>query len=103
MFTLAFWFLNRITNWDILRVTAADKTKRVKVLTEEQKQAVLTLTDPSQIPIQERRRQYNAINRRITSNAKSFPPGLVEKWRDADGDSTKKLLPQSFKPGTSTG
>ena len=85
----------------ILRVTAADKTKRVKVLTDEQKQAVLSLTDPQQIPIQERRRQYNAINRRITntSNAKSFPPGLVEKWRDADGDSTKKLLPQSFKPG----
>ena len=83
-------------------MTAADKTKRVKILTEEQKQAVMSLTDPQQVPIQERRRQCNAINRRITSNAKSFPPGLVEKWRDADGDSTKKLLPQFFKPGTGT-
>lgn len=67
--------------------------KRVKVLSPEQAQAVLAMTDPVQVPIEERRRQYNAINRRMANpeTAKSFPPGLVEKWKDAT-DSQKKFL-----------
>lgn len=71
--------------------------KRVKILTPEQRAAISSLTDPAQVPIEERRRQYNAINRRLNgANAdKNFPPGLVEKWRDAN-DSQKKFLAQNF-------
>lgn len=69
--------------------------KRVKILTPEQREAISSMTDPSQVPIEERRRQYNAINRRMNGpSAKTFPPGLVEKWRDAN-DSQKKFLVQN--------
>ena len=56
---------------------------RVRALTPEQREAVANLTHPSQMPIEERRRQYNALNRRLES-AKDLPPGLIEKWNAQD-------------------
>jgi hypothetical protein len=59
------------------------KKLRVRALTPEQREAVANLTHPSQMPIEERRRQYNALNRRLES-AKDLPPGLIEKWNAQD-------------------
>ena len=67
--------------------------KRVKILTEEQKVAAQSLTSPDQVPLKERRRQYNAIHKRMESDEsdKSLPPGLAEKWAAAKS-SQEKLL-----------
>ena len=65
------------------------KKLTVRVLTPEQREAVANLTHPSQMPIEERRRQHNALNRRLES-AKDLPPGLIEKWNAQD--SIGKLL-----------
>ena len=52
----------------------------------------MEMTDPSEIPLDERRRQYNAINRRMNSpSAKNFPAGLVEKWQAANSAEAKFL------------
>lgn len=74
--------------------TDDEKTKRVKCLSPEQKEAVMAMTDPSEMPLEERRRQYNAINRRITNpnNAKTFPAGLIEKWEAASTPQAKLLV-----------
>ena len=79
------------------RTDGDSKTARVKVLTPEQKQAVLELTSPDQVPIQERRRQYNAINRRFERPGaeKTYPPGLIQKWQDAT-DGQKKFLVATY-------
>ena len=66
------------------------KQKRVKILSPEQKDAVLSLTSPDQVPLEERRRQYNAINRRIATD-RNLPPGLAEKWANAKSSQDKFL------------
>ena len=79
--------------WFSLR-TGDDKRKRVKCLSPEQQTAVLELTDPSAVPLEERRRQYNAINRRMKNpdSVKNFPAGLVEKWAAANTPEAKFLV-----------
>ena len=67
-----------------------NRTRRVKTLNAEQRAAVQSLTSPDQVPLKERRRQYNAIHRRM-ENDKSLPPGLAEKWAAAK-TSQEKLL-----------
>lgn len=67
------------------------RTKRVKVLTPEQRQAIQNLTDPSQMPHEERKRQFGALNRRLKDEA-TLPAGVLAKWECAKT--------QSQKPGT---
>ena len=62
----------------------------MKVLNQEQREAVLALTDPEQVPIKERRRQYNAIHR-LMGSSKSLPTGLAEKWAAAKSSRDKLL------------
>ena len=50
----------------------------------------MELTSPEQIPIQERRRQYNAIHRKM-ENGRNLPPGLAEKWANAKSSQDKFL------------
>ena len=54
----------------------------------------MQMTDPSEMPLEERRRQYNAINRRINNpnTAKNLPAGLVEKWQAANTPESKLLV-----------
>lgn len=70
---------------------ATTKTVRVKVLGDEQKQAIQDLQSPEQIPLEERRRQYTAIGR-VMKSGKELPPGLIEKWNATGKDSAKKRL-----------
>ena len=74
--------------------TGDDKTKRVKCLSPEQKDAILQMTDPTEIPLAERRRQYNAINRKMNNPdcAKTFPAGLIEKWQASNTSEAKFLV-----------
>ena len=67
------------------------KQVRVKVLTDEQRKAIQSLTSPDQIPLEERRRQYMAIGRAMKSG-KDLPEGLVQKWNATGKDSMKKPL-----------
>ena len=66
----------------------------MKCLSPEQKEAIMQMTDPAEMPLEERRRQYNAINRRINNpdNHKNFPAGLVEKWQSASTSEAKLLV-----------
>ena len=69
---LCFWTLPQT---GILRVTAADKTKRVKISQlRKQKQAVMSLTDPQQVPIQERRRQVQCHQPPYHQQCEVFSP-----------------------------
>ena len=67
------------------------KQVRVKVLTDEQRKAIQSLTSPDQIPLEERRRQYMAIGR-VMKSGKDLPAGLIEKWNGTGKDSKKKPL-----------
>ena len=64
------------------------RVKRVKVLTEEQRQAIQNLTDPSQMTHAERKRQFGALNRRL-SNSETLPAGVLAKWEAAKTQSQK--------------
>ena len=57
-------------------------TKRVKVLTDEQKEAIMNLTDPSQLEAKERKRQLAALDRRMAKKD-TLPPGVLAKWEEA--------------------
>ena len=68
------------------------RQRRVKVLTEEQKAAIMNLTDSSQMEPKERKRQWSALDRRLHSKSDTLPPGVLAKWEAAGS-------PQE-KPGT---
>ena len=64
-------------------------TLEVKVLNTEQRKIVEGLQAPSQLPAQERRMFYNALERRIQQG--NLPAGLVTKYHSAAGSHSKKL------------
>ena len=67
------------------------RVKRVKCLTEEQKNAISSLTDPSQLSHAERKRQFGALHRRLEKED-TLPAGVLAKWEAA--------TTQKQKPGT---
>ena len=68
---------------------------QVKVLTEEQKEKIRNLTDPSELPAQERRMQYAALDRAFTEPG--VDPALLAKYHAAAGSHKKKLLGSSYR------
>jgi hypothetical protein len=64
------------------------RTKRVKVLTEEQRAAIQNLTHPSQMSHAERKRQFGALGRRL-EKSDTLPPGVLAKWECARTDLEK--------------
>ena len=58
------------------------RVKRVKVLSEDQRKAISQLTDASQIPHAERKRQFGALHRRM-QHANTLPAGVLAKWERA--------------------
>lgn len=60
----------------------SERTKRVKVLDPEQKQAIENMTSAADLPREERQRQWAALDRRL--KAPDLPPGLIEKWNHTD-------------------
>ena len=58
------------------------RTKRVKVLTAEQREAIQSLTSPEQLPPEERKRQQSALDRRL-KKTDTLPPGVLAKWENA--------------------
>lgn len=67
------------------------RVKRVKCLTDEQKEAISQLTDPSQLSHAERKRQFGALKRRLEKED-TLPAGVLAKWEAA--------TTQKQKPGT---
>lgn len=74
------------------------RVKRVKVLNPTQVEAIQTLTSSSQIPHDERKRQWNALHRRLKQPG--LPEGLLEKWATAK-TAGAKLVSQFYFPHTS--
>lgn len=67
------------------------RVKRVKCLTDEQKDAISQLTHPSQLSHAERKRQFGALHRRLEKED-TLPAGVLAKWEAA--------TTQKQKPGT---
>ena len=63
------------------------KTKRVRILGEEQKQAILELHSAKEIPRAERNRQWSALSRRLKES--SLPDGVLKKWSACSSDADK--------------
>lgn len=61
---------------------ADGRVKRVKVLSEDQRKAISQLTNSSQIPHAERKRQFGALHRRM-EHANTLPAGVLAKWERA--------------------
>lgn len=62
--------------------------KRIKALSEEQKEAIRSLQKPQDLPYPERKRQFAALGRRLE---KPCPPGVLAKWEAATTDDAKPL------------
>lgn len=69
-------------------VEPGKRAKRVKVLTPEQKEAIRTLTHPSQMSHEERKRQFGALGRRL-EKTDTLPPGVLAKWECAQSNQEK--------------
>jgi len=69
------------------------RQKRVKILSEDQREAIQSLSSASQIPHDERKRQWGALHRRLKQPG--LPAGLIEKWADAK-TSSQKFYAQLF-------
>jgi hypothetical protein len=74
--------------------TGGSRTKRVKVLSEEQREAISNLTHPAQMSHAERKRQFGALGRRL-KKADTLPPGVLAKWECAHTD-LEKSGPHTF-------
>lgn len=61
---------------------ADGRVKRVKVLSEDQRKAISQLTNSSQIPHAERKRQFGALHGRM-EHANTLPAGVLAKWERA--------------------
>lgn len=76
-------------------IVDADETgrvKRVKCLTDEQRQAIRDLQDPSELSHGERKRQFGALNRRL-EKVDTLPAGVLAKWEMA---TTPKAKPGTY-------
>ncbi len=57
------------------------RQKRIKVFSEEQRAAINDLQSPNEIPHDERKRGYAALQRRLKQPG--LPDGCVEQWKAA--------------------
>ena len=64
------------------------RTKRVKILTPEQREAIQSLTHPHQMSHAERKRQFGALGRRL-EKSETLPAGVLAKWECARTDLEK--------------
>ena len=64
---------------------------RVRCLTEAEKDQIRSYEKPEDMEYQERKRQLAALDRRMKSDPGSLPPGVLAKYQDAYGSSTKKF------------
>ena len=71
-------------------LTSGQNGKRIKVLSEEQKEAIRSLQKPQDLPYPERKRQFAALGRRLE---RPCPPGVLQKWEAAKTDDEKLLSP----------
>ena len=58
------------------------RVKRVKVLNQEQREAIQNLTCASQLTHAERKRQWGALHRKLEKK-ETLPPGVLAKWERA--------------------
>ena len=70
-------------------LTSGQNGKRIKALTEEQKEAIRSLQTPQDLPYPERKRQFAALGRRLE---RPCPPGVLQKWEAAKTDDEKLLI-----------
>lgn len=69
--------------------SSTGRQKRVKVLTEEQRQAIQSLTSPDQMSAEERKRQQSALDRRL-KKTDTLPAGVLAKWENASTTKDKR-------------
>ena len=79
----------------------ANSSSQVRKLTEEQKTLIKDLQAPSDLPVQERRMFYAALDRRMADGA-GLPAGAVAKYHAAAGNHKKKLLGRKFHLASAT-
>ena len=72
-----------------------NSSSQVRKLTQEQKDLIKDLQSPSDLPVQERRMFYAALDRRMTDGT-GLPAGAVAKYHAAAGNHKKKLLGWKF-------
>ena len=70
-------------------------SSQVRKLTEEQKTLIKDLQAPSDLPVQERRMFYAALDRRM-SDSTGLPAGALAKYHAAAGNHKKKPLGRKF-------
>lgn len=66
------------------------RSARVKVLTPDLRSQIENMTHPSQLPREERKRQYAALDRRM-KETHTLRPGLLEKYQASHGSSQAKF------------
>lgn len=71
------------------------RTKRVKVLTDSQREAIRSMQSANEIPHAERKRQWNALHRKLKQP--DLPEGLLEKWNSSKTAASKSLAQLSFE------
>jgi len=71
------------------------RVKRVKVLSEDQRNAINQMQRANEIPHSERKRQWNALHRRLQQP--DLPEGLLEKWAASKTAASKSLTQFSFE------
>ena len=87
--------LSSVSVDDLAVKDTSGRVKRVKVLDEAQREAISKLTDASQIPHSERKRQWGALKRRLDKED-TLPPGVLAKWEHASTPQ-QKSAPQFFE------
>ena len=65
-------------------------THQVKMLNDAQKELVKALQSPADLPVQERRAHYRAMDRFF--EGPDVDPALLQKYQAASGSHRKKLL-----------
>lgn len=65
------------------------RAKRVKVFSEQQREAIQSMQSASELPHEDRKRHYAALSRRLKQPG--LPDGLIEKWKAAKSDRQKSF------------
>ena len=76
-----------------LGVGKGGRVARVRVLSEDEKAKIATMTSYTQMEAAERKRQFAALDRRMrdAAGSESLPPGLLQQYQAAFGNSEKKF------------
>ena len=64
------------------------RTKRIRALSPQEMEAIQNLQSPSDLPHSERKRQWNALYRRLE---KPCPAGVLAKWEAATSQEAKSF------------